>query len=353
MAAKSFEEIYKDIEAKKYSPIYLLQGDEPYYIDRISDLIENKVLDEAEKGFNQTILYGRDIEKTQLTSLAKGFPMMGNHQVIIVKEAQDLKAFSRSKSADEEESGDNKKDIDPFVNYLSNPLPSTILVFCYKYKTLDKRSKAYKAIEKNGVVFESKKLHESKLTDWIERYIVSKNYKIVPAAAKLMADYLGNDLAKVVNEVNKLTITLPQGTTIDSTHIEKNIGISKDFNIFELQNALGRKDVIKSTQIVNYFRANPKSNPFVLTIHNLFSYFSKVMLYHTLSDKSNATVASKLKINPFFVREYETAARNYPLAKTGFIIGYLREYDLKSKGHNNSSASEGDLLRELIFKILH
>jgi DNA polymerase-3 subunit delta len=351
VAAKSFEEIQKDIQAKKYSPVYLLQGEEPFYIDKLSDLIENTVLDEAEKGFNQSILYGRDIDKIQLTGLAKGFPMMGNHQVIIVKEAQDFKAFARGKSDDDD--SEKGKDSDPFINYLSNPLPSTILVFCYKYKMLDKRSKAYKSIEKSGVVFESKKIHDSKLIEWIERYIVSRKYKIAPAAAKLMADYLGNDLSKVVNEIDKLTITLSEGTTIDASHIEKNIGISKDFNIFELQNALGRKDVIKSTQIVNYFRANPKSNPFVLTIFNLFSYFSKVMLYHTLADKSQGNVASKLKVNPYFVREYETAARNYSINKTAFIISHLREYDLKSKGFNNTSTSDGDLLRELVFKILH
>jgi DNA polymerase-3 subunit delta len=351
VAAKSFEEISKDIQAKKYSPVYLLQGEEPFYIDKLSDLIENTILDEAEKGFNQSIVYGRDIEKTQLTGLAKGFPMMGNYQVIIVKEAQDFKAFARGKS-DDDESGKGK-DTDPFINYLSNPLPSTILVFCYKYKMLDKRSKSYKAIEKSGVVFDSKKIQDSKLTEWIERYIVSRKYKIAPAAAKLMADYLGNDLSKVVNEIDKLTINLSEGTTIDASHIEKNIGISKDFNIFELQNALGRKDVIKSTQIVNYFRANPKSNPFVLSIFNLFSYFSKVMLYHTLTDRSQGNVAAKLKVNPYFVREYETAARNYSINKTAFIISHLREYDLKSKGFNNTSTSDGDLLRELVFKILH
>lgn len=354
MAAKSFEELLKEIKGKKYHPVYLLQGEEPYYIDRISDLIEDTVLDESEKGFNQTILYGRDIDKVHLAGLAKGFPMMGNYQVIIIKEAQDFRAFSRSKSSDEEddEKG-NSIDSDPLINYLSNPLASTILVFCYKYKTLDKRGKAYKAIEKNGVVFESKKIYDSKLPEWIEGYIVSKKYKIQPAAAKLMADYLGNDLSKVVNEIDKLTITLPEGTTIDASHIEKNIGISKDFNVFELQNALGRRDIIKATQIVNYFRANPKNNPFILTLANLFSYFSKVLLYHTLADKSQGNVASKLKINPYFVREYETAARSYPINKTAAIISYLREYDLKSKGVNNSSTIEGDLLRELIFKIMH
>lgn len=353
MPSKTFEEIYKEIQGKKYNPIYLLQGEEPYYIDKISDLIENTVLDEAEKGFNQSIIYGRDLDKIQLTGLAKGFPMMGNYHVIIVREAQDFKAFSRGKSPDDEELSDNGKDNDPFINYLNNPLASTILVFCYKYKLLDKRSKTYKAIEKKGIVFESKKIQESKLVEWIEKYVVSKKFKIAPAAAKLMADYLGNDLSKVVNEVDKLTISLKEGTTIDASHIEVNIGISKDFNIFELQNALSRRDIIKSTQIVNYFRANPKSNPFVLTIYNLFSYFSKIMLYHTLADKSQSNVASKLKVHPYFTRDYEMAARNFSITKTAFVISYLREYDLKSKGLNNSSTNDGDLLRELVFKIMH
>ena len=354
MAIKSYEELSRDIKNKIYHPVYLLQGDEAFYIDKISDLLEDTVLNDMEKEFNQSIVYGRDLEAPEMVSIVKRYPMMSNYQVVLIKEAQDFKALMGKKSEDGDiEKEDEPSEKNPLINYLNNPLKSTVLILCVKYKTLDKRGKIYKAIEKNGIVYESKKIYENKVPEWIEKYLAEKNFKIAPVAAKLMADHLGTDLSKVVNECDKLLINQKPGTTIDVSIIETNIGISKDFNIFELQSALGQRNIIKATRIVNYFRANPKSNPFVLTIFNFYSYFSKIIMYHSLADKSKNNVVAALKVNPFFIGDYETAAKNYPLPKVIQIISTPREYDLKSKGVNNNQTPEGDLLRELVYKILH
>ncbi|MFN8154462.1 MAG: DNA polymerase III subunit delta [Bacteroidia bacterium] len=353
MAIKSYDEIKRDIRNKIYSPIYLLQGDEPYYIDQLSDLLEQSVLDEMEKEFNQTVAYGKDIDLVTLAGSAKRYPMMSNYQVVMIKEAQDIKGITGKDKEDEDAKGGKDKDNNPLLNYALQPLSSTVLVLCMKYKSLDKRGKLYKAIEKNGIVFESKKLYDDKLPRWIEVYLSDKKHLIQPKAAVLMAEHLGNDLSRIANECDKLLINLKPGETIDVRHIEENIGISKEFNIFELQKSLGQRDVLTSSRIVNYFRDNPKSNPLPLTFGNLYSFFAKLMLYHSLTDKSKTNVASALKINPFFVDDYVTAARNYSPAKLVEIIGYLREYDLKSKGVGSSSAEPGELVREMVYKIMH
>jgi DNA polymerase III subunit delta len=355
VAAKTFDDLTREIKNKIYHPIYLLQGDEAYYIDKINELLENEVLGEMEKEFNQTIVYGKDCDPLDLVSILKRYPMMANYQVVVVREAQNLKGLSAKSSEDDEkdEEGKSASDGNALINYLNNPLNTTVLVLCYKYKTLDKRSKAYKAIDKKGVVFESKKLYDSAIQSWIEKYLAEKNFKIQPIAAKLMADHLGTDLSKIVNEVDKLLINTKPGTVIDTQLIETNIGISKDYNIFELQAALGKKEIVKATRIVNYFKANPKSNPFVLSLFNINSYFTKLLLYHSLQDKSKNNVVAALKVNPFFVGEYENAAKNYSPQKVMSIIGLMREYDLKSKGINNAGTPEGELLKELVFKIMH
>ncbi len=345
MAAKSFDEIRRDLKNKIYFPVYLLQGEEAFYIDKVTELLEKNVLDEMEREFNQTVLYGRDCEVLSLISAAKRYPMMSNYQVVIVKEAQDMKPALGSKSGDD--------DKDPMLNYVTNPQSSTLLVFCFKYKTLDKRTKLYKAIEKNGVVFESKKIYDNKVPEWIEKYLAESDFKIQPRASNLMAEYLGNDLSRVANECEKLLINIKKGETIDVQHIETNIGISKEFNIFELQEAIGQRNVLKANRIVNYFRSNPKSNPFPVTMANFYSYFSKLLLYHSLPDKSKPSVASALKVNPFFVGDYERAARNYNPDKLASIVSMLRDSDLKSKGVNSTGSEDGELLRELVFKIMH
>jgi len=331
----TFEEIIGNLQKKIYHPVYFLMGEETYFIDKISDYIANNVLTEAEKGFNQTVLYGKDLEPSTIIGNARRFPMMANHQVIIVREAQNIKKI---------------EDLEPYVK---NPLNSTILVINYKYKTLDKRKTFPKLIDQKGVLFESKKIYDNQLPTWITTYLKSQQYTISPQAAAMIAEYLGADLSKVANELDKLIISLPVGTQITPDHIEKNIGISKEFNVFELQNALGERDLLRANRIINYFGANPSSNPVTVVVSALFSYFSKLLNYHFLEDKSQNNVASVLQVHPFFVKNYVAAAKNYNIKKLVEIVSILREYDMKSKGWGNVSASQADLQKEMIYRILH
>ncbi|MFW5687680.1 MAG: DNA polymerase III subunit delta [Bacteroidota bacterium] len=331
----SWEDIRKEILKKIYHPVYFLMGEEPFYIDVISKVVEDNILDETEKEFNQTVLYGRDTDIPTIISTAKRFPMMANHQVVIVKEAQNI------------------KDIEDLEPYMKNPLKSTILVICYKYKTLDKRKTFYKAAKAAGIVFESKKEYQDKMPDWIARYVKSHGYRIGDKATQLLADQLGNDLGKVVNEIKKVFITLSKGGEITPGLIEQNIGISKDFNVFELQNALTEKNAFKAFQIAKYFADNPKANPMPVTLAVLHTYFVKIFRYHNLKDKSTSNVASELGINPFFVGGVQAAAAKYPLRKIFQVFSDLRQYDVKSKGVDNQSTDHGELLRELIYKILN
>ncbi|AFD07439.1 DNA polymerase III subunit delta [Solitalea canadensis] len=337
-------EIIKELKAKKYRPIYFLHGEEEYYIDLIGNYIENNVLSEAEKGFNQTVLYGKDTDIITILNNAKRYPMMSEHQVVIVKEAQNIK-FGKDK-------GD--KDQDPFAAYIENPLRSTVLVFCYKHGKIDGRLKMFKNIEKNGILFESKKLYDNQVPGWITEHVQEQGVRISPQATALLAEYLGNDLLKISNELEKLMINISKGTEIGTKEIEENIGISKEYNVFEFQNALGKRDVLKANRIVNYFAANKKENPAVVVFATLAGYFSKIFVYHCLKDKSKPAVASALGVNPFFVGDYEIAARNYPQGKTMQIISLLRQYDLKSKGVGSTgNTEEGELMKELVWKILH
>ena len=327
--------IVNDIKAGNIKPVYFLMGEEPYYIDKLSDYIEDNVLTEEEKGFNQTVLYGRDVSIEDIISTCKRYPMMANHQVVIVKEAQDL-----------------IKTIDKLENYAENPMPSTVLVFCYKYKTLDKRKKLPKLVAKTGVLFESKKLYENQVGDWIKRVLSGKKYEIEPKANAMLVQFLGNDLSKINNELEKLQIILPVGTTITPHHIEENIGFSKDFNVFELQNALGSKNQMKAYQIAQYFSDNPKDNPMVVTTSLVFSFYIKLLKYHGLKDKNPKNVASVLGVNPFFLKDYDLALKNYPMRKVSQIVGSLREIDVKSKGVG-ANLSQSDLLKEMLYKIFN
>jgi len=332
----SFEEIMSDLRNRIYKPVYFLAGEEPYYIDLISDHIEEKVLPEAEKAFNQMILYGEETTVPAIIETSRRFPMMSNHQVIIVREAQSLKK------------------IEDLAWYVEKPLVSTILVINYKYKVLDKRTKLYKLIDGSAVYFESNRLRDYQVPQWIDKYLMAKGVKTDPNASAMLTEYLGTDLHKIVNELDKLLITLPAGKPVITTElIEKNIGISKDFNNFELQKAVGEKNIYKANMIVHYFANNPKDNPVNLTIASLFSYFSKLLTFHYLPDKSRYNVAAVLKINPFFVKDYETSASKYDAKKTVEIISLLRSYDMKSKGYGDLSTTPGDLLKELVYKILH
>jgi len=332
----TFDEIISDIRNRIFKPVYFLAGDEPYYIDLITNIIEEKVLTEEEKSFNQVIMYGEDTNVHAIIDASRRFPMMASHQVIIVKEAQTLRK------------------IEDLVFYVEKPLLSTILVLNYKYKTLDKRTRLHKLLESHSVYFESMRLRDYQIPAWIEKYLMTKGIRINPDASAMLTEFLGADLHKIVNELDKLLLTLPAGKpVINSTLIEKNIGISKDYNNFELQKAIGEKRILKANMIVRYFADNPKDNPITLTIASLFSLFSRILTYHYIPDKSRNNVAAVLKINPFFVKDYESAALKYNIAKTVQIMSLLRVYDMKSKGFGDLSSEPGDLLKELVYKILH
>ena len=326
--------IVNEIKAGNIKPVYFLMGDEPYYIDKLSDYIEQNVLSEDEKGFNQTVLYGRDVSVEDIISTSKRYPMMAERQVVIVKEAQDL-----------------VKTIDKLEHYAEQPMPSTVLVICYKYKTLDKRKKLLKNLQKNGTVFESKKLYENQVGDWIKRVLSGKNYAIEPKAAAMLVEFLGNDLSKISNELDKLSIILPKGSTITPKIIEENIGFSKDFNVFELRKAIGERNQLKAYQIAQYFTDNPKDNPMIVTTSLIFSFFSQILHYHGLKDRNPKNVAAALKINPYFIKEYDVALRNYPMRKVSAIVAALREIDVKSKGVGANALGNGDLLKEMLYHI--
>jgi len=332
----TFEEIISDLRKRIFKPVYFLAGDEPYYIDLITDFIAEKVLSEEEKAFNQVIIYGEDTTINSIIETSRRFPMMASHQVVIIKEAQALKK------------------IEDLAFYLEKPLLSTILVFNFKYKVLDKRTKLYKSLDTQAVYFESMRLRDYQVPPWIERYLMTKGIKINPDASAMLTEFLGTDLHKIVNELDKLLITLPAGSPVISTAlIEKNIGISKDYNNFELQKAIGEKNILRANMIIRYFSENPNDNPVTLTIASLFSLFTKILTYHYLTDKSKNNVASVLKIHPYFVRDYEVAAMKYNVTKTIQIISFLRTYDMKTKGFGDVSTDQGDLLKELVYKILH
>ena len=335
--------IVKDIKNKNLKPIYFFMGEEPYYIDQLADYIANNVLTEEERGFNQMVLYGRDVTLDDVVSQAKRFPMMAERQVVIVKEAQDL---SRAILAQPEKSKNTLE------AYAENPQPTTVLVFCYKYKKLDKRKRVYKALSKNGLIFESKKLYENQVGDWIRRVMTGKGYTVEPKAAHMLVEFLGTDLSKINNELEKLRLILPEGSTITPLAVEQNIGISKDFNNFELQRAIGDKDVVKAHRIINYFAQNPKDNPMVVTIALLFSFFQNLLIYHGLPSKDKSSVAKALKVNPYFVGQYVDAARNYPMKKVSHVVNLLRTADVKSKGVGAYNIPQGDLLKELLVQIM-
>jgi DNA polymerase-3 subunit delta len=332
----TYEEIISDLKKRIFKPVYFLAGEEPYYIDLIINYIENNILPEDEKAFNQIIVYGDDTNIAAIIDTARRFPMMASHQVVIIKEAQSLKK------------------LEDLVIYLEKPLLSTLLVFSYKYKTIDKRTRLFKTLESHAVYFESVRIRDYLIPGWIERYLMTKGIKTDPSASAMLTEYLGTDLHKIVNELDKLIITLPAGKPVITTSlIEKNIGISKDYNNFELQKAIGEKNILKANMIVQYFANNTKDNPIMLSIASLFGFFSKLLTYHYLTDKSKNNVAAVLKINPFFVKDYENAAVKYNVSKTVQIISLLRTFDMRSKGYGDPGTEPGELLKELVYRILH
>jgi len=332
---KEVKQIVNDIKNGNISPVYFLMGEEAYYIDKISEFIEKNVLSEEERGFNQIILYGKEVSVEDIVGNAKRYPMMAEKQVVIVKEAQHL-----------------SRTIDKLSSYVEQPQTSTVLVLCYKYGKLDKRKKLYKVLQKHGLIFESKKLYENQVSDWIRVVLQGKGYRIAPKAALMLVEFLGTDLSRINNELEKLQLVVPSSTEITAEVIEENIGISKDFNNFELKKAIGERDISKATRIINYFAQNPKDNPFVVTVSLLYNFFTQLLNYHGLADHSPRNVASALRINPYFVNEFQTAAKNYPMKKVSGIVASLRELDLKGKGVGANSITHADLLKELLVKVI-
>lgn len=339
----TYDQIISDIKKKIYKPVYYLMGEESFFIDSITRELEKNVLPEDEKSFNQTVLYGKDIDLGTLLNTARRFPMMSNYNVVIVKEAQNLKGID----------GVPSKQTDPFLMYVENAPETTILIINYKAKPLARNKKLYKALDKNAVLFESKSLYENKVGQWIVNFIKNKGYSIDIRAAELMASHLGTNLSKVVNEIEKLLIVVPNGTHITQNEIEEHIGISKDFNIFELQNALGKKDVYRANLIITHLGQNPKTKSIIPLISFLYAFFTKILMIYSTADKSRKSLAVLLDVKPYFVQDYLTAARNYTQKKCFYIIGFLREYDTKSKGIDAPSVDDAELMRELIYKILH
>lgn len=334
--AKKYEDIISNFKTKTFAPIYILTGDEPFYIDELTKRFENSILDETEKDFNQVVLYGRDIKVDDIIANAKQYPVMADYRLVIVREAQDI----------------DKKDWTKFEKYFENPIPTSIIVICYKYKSIEKAFA--KKVDKVGVLFESKKLYDNAIPQWIIKYGKEIDLIIQPQVSQIIADYLGNNLEKIANELSKLKLNLKPNEEITIHHIQQHIGISKDYNIFELQKALATRNIIAANKIINYFEANPKENPIQLVLPSLFSYFIKILIAAQVKDKTPQNVAKEIGVNPYFVRDYISALNIYNLNKLFQIISLIREYDLKSKGLDvPPSITHGELMKELIFKITH
>ena len=335
---QSHEEIIADIKKKIFHPIYLLEGEEPYYIDVVSDFIERNLLPESERSFNQTILYGKETNALDIRTRALNYPMFSNYQVILVKEAQELKKW------------------DDLEAYFEKPVKTTILILCHKHKNFDKRMKSAKNIQSNGVIMTSKKLYENQLPSFIEGLVEQNELKIQSRAANLIIEFVGNDLSRIAHELEKLKLNLKGRKEITEDDVELNIGISKEYNSFELNKALAYKDVLKANRIVDYFIANPKSNPLVLTLGSLQSYFTKIYLLQQSKANNDQELAALIGINAYnrsAVDEYRTGSKNFTKQKVEDIFSLLHEYDLRSKGVNDVGTKEGALLKELVFKILH
>ncbi len=332
----TYKEILVQLRKKEYRPVYVLHGEEPFFIDLISDFIEDKVLSAADKSFNQSVLYGKEVDAMAVADVARRYPMMSERQVVIVKEAQDMKTLA------------------DLLAYVEKPMPTTVLVLCHKYKKLDMRTKFAKALGQHALVFESAKLYENQIADWVATYAKDINLQLKPDICDLIAEYLGNDLSKISNELDKLLLNVPTGTAVTTEQVQKNIGISKDYNVFELQKALGAHDVTKANRIVQYFAVNQKKNPLVVVIATLYGYFSKVYMLFFLKNMSDREQASKLQLRSEYVlKDYKLALKNYPLGKVEHIISHLMRYDLRSKGVDDTGTDDGELLKELVFKILH
>lgn len=331
------KDVIKKIKGGDLAPVYLFHGDEPYYIDLLTNYIIDHVLDEEEKSFNQTILYGKDTEPQDLIDAANRYPMMAERQVVVLKEAQDMKGIG-----------------DALEHYVEKPVPTTILVLAHKYKKVDKRKSFYKSCKKNGVVFLSEKIKDWKLADWITKEGKSMKLEFSPKASNLVAEFLGNDPSKIHNEMNKLKVSFPDGVAVNDKIVEEYIGISKDYNMFELTNAITERDLLKAQKIVDYFNKNPKKGPLVAVVSSLFNFFSRLMAAHYIQTRTEQSVARQLKVHPFVAKKTIASLRWYPKKKIAQNLSILEEYDLKSKGVDTSNmVTDGQLMKEMVFRLMH
>ena len=327
--------IIKDLKNKKIPPILVLHGEEPYFMDQITDYVEHHILDESEQSFDLSVYYGKDITARDITDLAGRYPVIASHQIIIIKEAQDFKDYSN------------------LVNYAKNPTATTLLLLCHTQGKMDARTTFFKALKEKATIFESNKIPDYNLLDWVTKLFASKKLHIQPDALQLLTEYLGNDLTKISNEIDKLALNLAANETITSALIEKYIGISKDYNFFELQKAIATRDKEKIYNIISYFDAQPKQFSIIPAIITLYNFFSRVYMLAYTSGKSNQEICKDLGIREFFLKDYSNALTNYPVTKTKMILQFLCEYDLKSKGVNQVNTNDSALLKELTWKILH
>jgi len=335
------KKILIDIKAKKFSPVYFLQGEESYFIDVISDYIEANALSEAEKGFNQVIVYGKDVTMATVLTHARRFPMMSEYQVVIVKEAQEIQDINK-------EIGSKL-----LLDYLKQPVPSTVLVFCHKHKTLDKRKELGKTIDKLTTSVTAKKLYDNQLPDFVVDYVRDHKVSMDDRAVQAICEFVGNDLSRLTNEIDKLLISLPSGESITAERVMNQVGVSREYNIFELQKAILNRDTFTVAKIVNYFESNPKRNPMLPVVAFLYSFFSKLLLASQAPDKSEKGIASMLKVSPYAVRDYSLALRQFPVQKIAENISLLKETDLKLKGVNSTGVNEGQLFKELVYRLMH
>lgn len=336
-----FNQVIKDIQHRKFAPVYFLQGDEPFFIDNILANLESKVLEESQKSFNQYVLYGKETSFEQVISTARKFPMMGELQVIIVKEAQEMKGWQK------------ESDQQLLLQYLENPTPSTVLAFGYKYKTLDKRTKLGKSIGKLTEEVLSKKLYDNKIPSWVQGYVKAVKATMTDGACMLLSESIGNNLQRLANEVDKLLLNVGDDRQIDEALVHKYVGISKEYNTFELQKAIGTRNIEKAMRIVRHFAENPKNNPLILTLFSLYAYFSKLVLIHGSQNNDQNHLAKIIGINPYFVGEYITAARNYNMQVVLKNLEYLQTADLQSKGIGFTNMKEKEVLTELIYKLMN
>jgi DNA polymerase-3 subunit delta len=339
--AATADEILQKLKNRQFDPVYFLQGEEPYYIDLISDYIEENVLSEGDKGFNQVVMYGKDTDMANLMLQARRFPMMAERQVVIVKEAQNIQDIDK-------ESGSRQLEA-----YLQKPVPSTVLVLCYKHKLLDGRKSLAKVLQKQATFLTTKKLYDNQVPGWISAYVRSKDLQISPKAVMLLSEYIGADLSRLANEIDKVALNLQPQQSIEEKLVQENIGISKEYNIFELQTALIQKNAVKASQIIRYFESDPRNNPLIPMLSLLFSFFTKLLTLHLLADKSEQAIARSLGIRSFLVKEYLQAMRAYDVRQTVEVIHHIRVADLQAKGIDSPSLSDAEILRELVFKTMH